>query len=620
MAPSFQQVSNRIAEYALPNQPTKVSDLIADYLSWVGVHTAFVVQGGCAVHLIDSADRHERMHVVPMQHEQAGAMAADAVSRTSDQIGLAIATSGPGATNLLTGVCCSFYDSVPAVILTGQVPSGHLKGSTGSRQVGFQETDVVSIFEPVTKFASLLSDPSQTLQILDEAVLTAVSSRMGPVLVDICDDVQRAVVIPNELPRYSRVEDTSAHSSSHSIVATDQQIALRHAVEQAQRPLIIVGAGAGNSASKVYEFLERSTIPFLCTWAVVDRFSFLDSAIGTFGTTSNRSGNFAVQSADLIIALGTRLDSHEIGNNQAAFAPDATKVMVDLDRSEINKFRQTPVHIDIGIPVAIEDFLSWALSDTGMPVWHGNSEWLDFLTEVTAHFPACSPADRSQRMGVNPYFFMEVLSELLPDDAIVVPDCGSNLIWTMQGLTLRSNRQRLFSAWNHSPMGYALPAAAGCATLSASRPVVCLTGDGGLQMNIQELSTLERQNLNVKLIILNNHGHGIIQGTQDQWLEGRHVASNVEGGLPDPDYAAICNAYGITALTIPDHSQLRTSLEDFLTRTGPVACVVDMLPQAQIYPKLLAGAPLHEMSPAPSSDILESAGIYIRSTSGDSRA
>ena len=594
------------------NSLIKVSDLIADYLSFIGVSHAFVLTGGCAVHMIDSFAKIDEMSVIPMQHEQSAAMAADAYARVKNHLGLVVTTSGPGVTNLLTGVCCSYYDSIPTLILTGQVNSDQLRKGSQSRQIGFQETDVLSIFSSVTKFSAIVENSESILYELDKAIWNCFSGRMGPCLIDICDDVQRAEINPSRLPRYYEEALTI-----EVFPKFDKDSILRQVKDLSRsisRPLLVFGAGVRNSnaIADAEELIRKTKIPFALTWGAFDFFSHENPLfVGTFGVTSGRAGNFVVQNADLIIFIGTRLDTHEIGNNRELFAPDARKIFVDIDPAEIEKFKNTSLHIDLPIIADCKNFIEWSLENKVLNYFVASMDWRSYISEISNSFTACSNADRLQTERVNPYYFMETLSELLLNNSIMVTDCGSNLIWTMQGIKVKQNIQRVISAWNHSPMGYSLSAAIGAVLADPKSNVICIIGDGGLQINIQELATIERMNLPIKIFILNNHGHGIIQGTQDQWLNGKHIASDFSGGLPDPDYAKITAAYGVTTVVINDHTEIKSLISSVLNANGSRACIIDMKEGSQIYPKLLAGRAIHESSPLLSESELEKNMKYV---------
>ena len=578
---------------------TKVSDLIASYIEKIGVKDVFVLTGGCAVHIIDSINSNVDLNVIPMLHEQSCSMAADAYSRIADNnYSVVVTTSGPGATNLLTGVCCSFYDSIPSLYITGQVPSNQLKNNSELRQFGFQETDVISIFKSVTKLSAQVKDPTEILYLLDKAYFTSKTGRPGPVLLDICDDVQRAEVVPKQLERYSPQEikqDTILEKNKDFDFEIERII---EDIKNSKRPVLVLGGGIKNpNDSELYvKFVEQNKIPFLLTWGAIDIVPHTSKYFaGTFGVTATRAGNFVIQNADLIIGLGARFDTHEIGNNTALFAPNAKKIFIDIDKSELKKFENYGPKISRGIVGDCQIYLNSILDSNLSNV---NNVWLEYIDKVKNKFLDYKSSEIEQDKNVNPYFFISSLSDVITDDSIIIPDCGSNLIWAMQAIKIKSTKNKFFSAFNHSPMGYALPAAFGASICTkGKRQVICITGDGGLMINVQELATLKRNSVNCKLVIMNNHGHGIIQGTQDSWLEGRHVASNFTGGLPDPDYLKIIESYGIPVEVISNNNEVKSKLKNFLAVEGLSACILEMNEGSQIYPKLMYGLPLQESSP-----------------------
>ncbi len=572
----------------------KTSDYVAQFLADQGVTDAFVLTGGCIVHIIDSIGRGGRMRYIPVQHEQAGAMAADAYARVTGNLGVALATSGPGATNLLTGVCCSYYDSIPVLLITGQVPTSQLKRDSQSRQIGFQETDVVSIFQSVTKYAKLIDDARMIRYELEKAVYVARSGRPGPVLLDICDDVQRAQINPDELESFhlpgERQLDTSWKQKVNQVIDL---------INQSARPVIIFGGGVrlAGAVELARQFVELSRLPFTLTWAGMDYLSHdNDLYVGGFGVTSGRPGNFAVQNADLVIAFGTRLDTHEAGSNLRTFAREAKKVVVDIDPAEQEKYAPHGMFVDVLVTADARDFLEALIAQQGGLTPRNRSAWLDHVHRWREKYPICTDVHHQQPERVNPYVFMEELSRQVADDALIVTDCGSNLIWTMQGFSVRGN-QRVMSAFNHSPMGYSLPASMGAALAAQGKQTICITGDGGLQINIQEFATIHRHRIDVKIFVMNNHGHGIIQGTQDNWLDGRHHAAHPEFGLPDPDCERIALAYGIQTEHIDGHGDLSEKIRKVLTMSGPVLCNVNLLSGPQIAPKLLYGRPIEDSDP-----------------------
>ncbi len=571
----------------------KTSDFIARFIAGLGVRHAFVVSGGCIVHTIDSLARTPGIDFIPVQHEQAGAMAADAYARLRGGLGVSMATSGPGATNLLTGVCCSYYDSVPTLIITGQVPTGHLRRDIASRQIGFQETDVVSIFESVTKYAVLVDATADIRYQLEKAVHIATTGRPGPVLIDVCDDVQRAEIDPDSLRGFTPEPETRDLRELEEPVSCALEL-----MRTAERPVVILGAGArmAGCVEETRRLVNELGFPVALTWGGMDILPYAsDLVVGGFGVTSERAGNFAVQNADLILALGTRLDTHETGSRLDHFAREARKIVVDIDAAELEKYGRRGMQVDVPIHADLRDLLAVMLPRvTGLET-ADITPWRRRTADWKRRYPTCTDVHRTQSDAVNPYAFMDCLSGLARSDEIITTDTGGTLIWTMQALRLGGD-QRLISAFNHSPMGYALPAAMGAA-FATGRPVICITGDGGLQMNIQELGTIARHRLPVKVFVMNNHGYGIIKQTLRTWLDGRYSSVDVPSGLPDPDYCAIAAGYGIPATTIRDGSELHDALSAVLSEEGPCLCNVEVHPEQEMAPKLVFGRPIEDSSP-----------------------
>ncbi|MFH1236019.1 MAG: thiamine pyrophosphate-binding protein [Parcubacteria group bacterium] len=550
----------------------KLSDYVAQFLS-SKVDTVFCVTGGCIINVIDSIAR-SGLPYLPMQHEQSCAFAADAYARIRG-FGVALATSGPGATNLLTGVCVSYYDSIPVMYITGQVPRTHLKRETGTRQIGFQETYVVGIFRPVTKYAVQVSDSSTIRYELEKAFYLANDGRKGPVLLDICDDVQRAEIDPESLVSFIPPKKPPRPVDLAPMMRL---------LENAERPLFIFGAGTRKA--KLAELVSEYGIPFTLTWGASDFLSHDDPLFaGGFGVSSSRSGNFAIQNADLLICMGTRLDSHETGSNYKGFAPKAQKIIIDIDPTEQAKYKKRGLKATL-ITAEAERIVEAMLTYRIRPA---SDAWRSAIVNWRLKYPAVTQEDREQDVCVNPYVFMERLSKASDRNAIVIADAGSSNGWMMQAFNPKEHR--LIHAWNHSPMGYALPAAIGAA-MASGKQIICIAGDGAFNMNVQELATVARHKIDIKMFVMNNHCYGMIEGTQDAWLGGRHHAASIEGGLPDVDFINVAKAYGIPALDAD-----LTNLEDILKTPGPVLANVDMKSQVQIAPKLLYGNSLEDLSP-----------------------
>ena len=367
----------------------KLSDYIADFLANQGIRHVFAISGGASVHMIDSIAKHPRIDFVCPQHEQAGAMAADAYSRVTRNLGAAISTSGPGATNMVTGACCAYYDSVPVIYITGQVTTFRLKRDTGVRQMGFQETDTVDIYKPITKYAVRVDDPTRIRYELEKACYLAKSGRPGPVLIDIPDDLQRELINPDELESFAPRPETKNPAGLGDQVDRCVQL-----LEKAKRPVVILGWGIrlAKADGEAWKFVEELGFPVVPTWAMADMLPSDHSLIvGTFGTHGTRYGNFTVQNADLVLAIGARLDTRGAGSPHTEFAREAKKIVVDVDPSELSKFRVLGMDVDLLIHADAKDFLQAINQRIAGMAKQDTSEWAERIAAWKKRYPICSP-------------------------------------------------------------------------------------------------------------------------------------------------------------------------------------------------------------------------------------
>jgi acetolactate synthase-1/2/3 large subunit len=582
----------------------KVSDYIAQFLAEHGITHAFGMSGGAAVHMFDSMDRRSDMNIVSMTHEQCAAMAADGYARASGRMGVAVCTSGPGATNLLTGTCCSYYDSIPTLMLTGQVSTHRLKGERLIRQLGFQETDVLSIFGTVTKYAVQLKSATEIKYVLEKAFHIAFEGRPGPVLIDIPDDLQRSEIEPSQLNGYLKPLSRVATE-----VLKNEVQELFKKISLAKRPVLILGGGLktpdlGLHLERVLKILG---VPALVTWAGLDLIESNNPLrIGTFGVYGSRAGNFAVQNADLVIALGTRLSQNLTGGILQSFARGAQITMVDVDPHEMSKFDGNGIDISQRICAQLSEFLrelESELTQVSLPKW---DEWKGKLY----HWKTCFPADplpipNPDKMCLDANSFIDRLSSVLPQDAIIFADTGGNLTWTCNSLKPKRG-QRVHSAWNHTPMGYSLPAAIGAAMARSDRPITCIIGDGGFMICVAELASAAQHNLPIKIFLFNNHSHGIQKQTLETWLEGRKVGVDPASGVAFPkDWLALANSFGLPAITIDHESLVAQQLKDIYLHPGPLFINVEINPEQKLYPVLKFGSALENQLPhIPEEEIL----------------
>lgn len=570
----------------------KLSDVVAQFLAEQNIKHVFAISGGASLHLIHSIAETEGTSYVCPQHELAGAYAADAYARVTGGLGCAVATSGPGATNLITGICSSYYDSVPVLYLTGQVATFRSKGDTGVRQIGFQETEITDICKTITKYAVLVKDPCRILYELQKAVDIAKSGRPGPVLVDIPDDLQRMEIDHNKLIRYFPEPKLT------STITTEQLTACIEAIKKSQRPVLIYGWGIhlARAESDALKLARILGIPVAMTWATRDLMAETDPlSIGGFGTHGTRFANFAVQNADLIISVGSRLDTKATGTPPSSFAREACLIMIDIDETEIRKFENLKLEVDVAINADAGVFLSAFCDLVNGQNFPNFSSWLNHIREWKLRYPVCLP-EHSLETAVNPYWFVKQLSLRLGNGQIIFSDTGCSLAWMMQGFEFKAG-QRFFHAFNNTPMGYGLPGAIGASFARPGQNIICISGDGSLQMSIQELATLVRHQLPVKIILINNHGHAMVRQTQEMWLGGNYYATSHAGGLPDPDFVAIALAYGLNADTLEFNSDIGDKLDNLLNNNKPCLLNIEIDPGHRVVPQVKYGRPNEDSDP-----------------------
>ena len=571
----------------------KLSDYVASFLAKQGVRHVFAVSGGASVHLIHSiADTPGITYVCP-QHEQAGAMAADAYSRVTGNLGAAVTTSGPGATNLMTGVCCAYYDSVPVIYITGQVATFRMKRDSGVRQLGFQETSTVDIYRPVTNYAVLIDNPKGIRYELEKAIYLAKSGRPGPVLIDIPDDLQRGQINPDELDPF--IPDPENKKPSQLNEQVDRCIQL---FEKAKRPVLIFGWGVrlAKAEEEAKKLLNALGFPVALTWGLMDMLpSAHPLAIGAFGTHGTRYGNFAVQNADLVFVVGARLDTRHAGTPFASFAREAKKIIVDIDHSELNKVKMLGGNADMLIHSDARELLQAINQRIGEISPPDVSDWKRIIKEWKAKYPICPPEYYEQE-EVNPYVFVKALAMESAEGDVIISDTGCALAWMMQAFEFKRN-QKLYHDFNNTAMGYALPASIGACFALDKKPITCVAGDGSLQMNIQELATVIRHQLPIRIFLINNHGYSMIQQTQEQWLGSRYLASSVEGGLAFPDFVKVADAYGYKTVTIASNKELHPRIREVFDSDGTVFCNVEISPKHRVIPQAKFGRPNEDAEP-----------------------
>ena len=579
-----------------------MTDYIAQRLAEDGVNTVFGMSGGAAVHLFDSFSSHPEISVVATTHEQAAAMAADGYARVTGRLGVAVSTSGPGATNLLTGVCCSFYDSIPTLMITGQVARHRLKGDLGVRQLGFQETDVLSIFKSVTKFVGQAKSADEVPKLLDMALAIAFDGRPGPVLIDLPDDIQRQM-ISRASRRTSRPRKRNQNSSFDHL---DHEINLMlEKLSSAIRPILIVGGGVKtpDCREKVRGIIDQLQIPVVLTWGAIDVLpSSHDLNQGPFGVYGPRSGNLAVQDSDFLLCIGTRLSQNLTGGVLESFARDAFKCVVDVDFAELSKFAPRGMNIDLPVCSTAADFVEHLEHRLSSFQEVSYSESIQKWNEKLSGWKRRFRSENSMKTLVETEFldanaFVRILSGHLKEETEIFVDTGGNLTWTCNTLDIKDG-QRIHSAWNFTPMGYSVPAALGGSFANHRSDTVVIIGDGGMLLCLGELATIARYEKPLKIFVFNNGGHGIQKQTLETWLGANYVAVDNQSGLGlIESWSSVAQSVGIDFERIDSFEEIDVQLERIMTSRRPVLIEVMISPEMRLYPYLKYGNPLEEQYP-----------------------
>lgn len=562
----------------------KVSDYIARRVRDLGVKHVFMIPGGGSMHLNASFGSCPGLRYVANHHEQASAIAVEAYSRVTGNIGVACVTSGPGGTNTLTGVLCCWLDSIPGLFISGQIKTATMVASTGLplRQFGDQEGDIVAVVKPITKYAVVVTDPMTIRYHFDKAAHLARTGRPGPVWLDIPLDVQAAMVDEDALAPYSPEEDANCfdpETVSRQVAETLRRILT------AERPVLLAGGGVRLSGSLdlFREVVELLNIP---VQTAIGAHDLIESDhrlfMGRPSVTADRSSNFILQNSDLLFSLGSRLWVRQISYNFKAFARAAYKIAVDVDAAELKKpslSLDMPVHCDARV------FLEEMRRQLGGRPLAPKTAWIDWCRERRRRYPSVLPEHRDQKGTVNSYWFIDVLSKALPEGQIIVLADGTANTCTFQAVKLKKG-QRLFTNSGCATMGYDLPGAIGACFASGGKDIVCIAGDGSIQMNLQELQTIVHHKLPIKLFVLSNDGYVSMRMTQDAYFKGKYVAANAASGVSCPDMLKIAAAYGIPASRIQDHDGLEEKIKAVLETPGPVLCDIVMSPDQAQLPKL----------------------------------
>ena len=563
---------------------TTVAKYIADFLANHGINKNFTLTGGGAMFLNDALGHNPKIDSVYNHHEQACAIAAEGYARLTGQPACVCVTTGPGGTNALTGVLGAWLDSIPMIIISGQVKFSTTIASTDVplRQLGDQEYNIIDSVKPMTKYAHMITDSKEIRFHLEKMLYLATHSRKGPVWLDVPLNIQSATIETDELKSFIPSEEIkNIEEPIYNSAYTDKII---ERLNKSKRPLIYVGSGIRLSGARdeLLRLSEKFKIPVVTSWTSHDLIYDSHSCFaGRPGTVGTRGGNFVVENCDLLLILGCRLNIRQISYNYENFAKNAYKIMVDIDDGELHK---PTLSVDMPIRANVRDVIQDLLKRDYQPA-DDKIKWLNWAHNMGSKYPAALPEYYLTSKPMNPYAFLEKFFALLDDDEIVSCGNGSASVISFQAAKFKSN-QRLIANSGCASMGYGFPAAIGCAIARPDKRIICIDGDGSFQMNLQELQTVVYNRLNIKILYINNNGYHSIRQTQTNLFEPPLVGVCDGNGLSFPDIGKIANAYGIKFFRIDDLNQAESTTKKFLETEGAALCEIVVDSAQNFEPKL----------------------------------
>jgi acetolactate synthase-1/2/3 large subunit len=563
----------------------KASDAVAKVLAENNVLCGFELIGGMITHLVDSINLLGKTKLVSMHHEQGAAFAASAVSRATNHqvLGVALGTSGPGATNLMTGIADCWLDSHPCVFLTGQVNTHELKGDKAIRQQGFQELDSVALVKSITKYAYQVTHVDELIPCLLKAINIAREGRPGPVLLDIPMDIQRAEIEESTL---IELLDEQRRTKSASQVFFDFDV-VKSKLKSAKRPLFLIGGGAVNAPNfpEWLSLINHSGVPHVASLKGAEKLAAGDSYFGMLGAYGTRVANYAVQNCDLLLVLGSRMDVRQTGAKPESFAPHAEVIQFDVDPGQLNNRVSANYSFEVDLESVLSRFLQYSIDI--------NPEWKSWSDHLALKFDETF-VDEYSNWAISPFKLFGVLNELARGQLLdYVADVGNNQMWAAHTIRLDKG-QAMHHSGGLGTMGFAIPVGVGVC-YATNKPVIVITGDGGAQLNIQELDIIARDKLPILTVVLNNHSLGMVRGFQEMYFEGRNSSTYWDGYTSQ--FKAIGNAYGVKSTSVVDLEQFREAVTEFLHQNEPMLIEVLMPDARECRPRLEFGRPIDEQTP-----------------------
>lgn len=566
----------------------KVSDFLVSFLIEKKTTDVFCYPGGMVTHLMDSFHRYRSQIALHTNyHEQASSFCACGYAQVKHLPTVAFATSGPGATNMITGIANAFFDSLPAIFITGQVNTYEDKGNLLVRQKGFQETDIIPIVNTITKYAVKIDDANTILYHLEKAYHLATTGRPGPVLLDIPMNIQRAEIIVDTLPTFT--PQTKQKQDNITLSQTVMDFILN-----AKRPCIIAGAGIQLADVKepFVKFIKHLKIPVVTSMLGVDVLCDKAYNFGFIGAYGDRCANFILSKSDCIVSIGSRLDNRQTGADKQNFAPNAKLLRIDIDAGELtNRIKEEEQQM-----VADIKTLMPALAEQSSKQEAIHKDWLAICSDIQILLNGEQVSSQTSND------IIAALSTLVPDGYTITTDVGQNQVWVAQSFALKPNQRVLFSG-GHGAMGYSLPAAIG-AHYGNKKPVICFNGDGGFQMNMQELQFIAREQLPIKIIILNNNALGMIRHFQEMYFDSNYVQTLAQGGYTAPNFCKIAAAYEIAYQNITKIEQIE-QLSNLLASACPAIIEIALPEHTYVFPKLAINKPIYDQEPPLSQDLIQ---------------
>lgn len=575
-----------------------VSDYVIDFLAEKGIRDLFLVSGGGIMYLLDSVGRNENVRYFCSYHEQASVVEAEGYARVRNGVGACLVTTGPGGANAVSALPAAWVDSIPLMVISGQVKRELIADYTKIRQIGPQQANVIGMAKPVTKYATVVLDPNKIRYELEYAYYQATTGRPGPVFLEIPVDVQGAEIDPEQLIEYIAPEDSNSAQLSRNVAQ------FLDTLRRAKRPILVVGNGIHRAKAQdlLYTLLDRLQIPITVPLTAKDIIAEDHPMnIGVFGTAGQRRANFAIQNSDCLIALGAGLNSQKVGFNIAGFAPKAKKIIIDIDEAQL---QYQVVKPDLGIQSDAYAFICELLKQIEHDPYKTSEKWLAACAKWKATYPLIVPEYFEDTEHVNSYIFYDKLAEIVQAEDVIVTGNALDTTSYFQAYRVKRGQRTINSGWG--AMGWCLPMAIGACIGNGSRRTLCVTGDGSFQFNSQELLTISRYRLPIKIFVFNNQGYSNIRGTQESFFKSRYVGADFDSGVANPNFAKLAEAYEVGYCSIATNFELEQGIRNTLSLEGCVICEVNISSEQRIFPKASAfrrpdgtfeSRPLEDMAP-----------------------